>query len=84
MNLGMLDWLFQTCPNCSQKTWRKILRNELKSTEKVYGTQTRWTRSGGMQIEEPVTLWLYSYEVEHNCRKCGHVWTEHVTKQRPW
>ena len=37
-----------------------------------------------MRVEEPFRVWLHSFEVEHECRLCGHRWTEYVTKQRPW
>lgn len=80
----MFDWLYHTCPNCGVKSRRRVLRNRLKNTDKVDGTRAKWSRGGNMVIDEPYTVWLYSYEVEHACRACGHRWIEHVTKQRPW
>ena len=80
----MFDWLFHECPKCGVKSRRRIIRNELKFSDKVDGARKNWNRGGHMQIEEPYTVWVYDYEVEHMCRACGHRWVVHVTKQRPW
>ena len=80
----MFDWLYHTCPMCGAKARRRIVRKELKSSSQVDGTMKRWSRGGHAVIDEPYTVWIHSYEVEHACRKCGHRWVERVTKQRPW
>ena len=79
----LFDWLHHICPNCGAKSRKRILGRRLKSSDRVDGSRTRWSRGGHVPVEEPYTVWLYSYEIEHLCRSCGHRWTEHVTKQRP-
>jgi hypothetical protein len=79
----LFDWLYHTCPKCRVRARKKILRKVKKSSQKFEGSGHRWTREG-VEVEEPYTIYLHDYRVEHACRACGHTWVEHVTERRPW
>ena len=79
-----MGWYNHTCPKCHAKSRKRVLRNERTSAEKVELSKGSWVTGRGVQIKEPYQVWIYSYEVEHECGLCGHRWVEYVTKQRPW
>ncbi|MDG6917122.1 MAG: hypothetical protein JRM85_05965 [Nitrososphaerota archaeon] len=79
-----MGWYYHTCPKCREKSRKRVVRTERKSAEKVELSRGTWMTRGGVQVKEPFHVWVYAYEVEHECRSCKHRWIECVTKQRPW
>ncbi len=79
-----MGWYYHTCPKCREKSRKRVVRTERKSAEKVELSRGTWMTRGGVQVKEPFHVWVYAYEVEHECRSCKHRWIEWVTKQRPW
>ena len=80
----LLDWFYQVCPKCREKSRRLVLSKKLIDTQVMETTKRSWTRSGNWPVDEPMSIWIYSYELSRKCRRCGHQWIERTTKQRPW
>jgi len=80
----LFDRFYQHCPKCGQKSRRLILSKKLIETKVVESSKRSWSRNGNWPVDEPMAIWLYSYQITHRCRICGHQWAEQVTKQRPW
>jgi len=80
----MFERFYQRCPKCGQRTWKKVMSKKLIDTKVVQSTRRSYSRSGNWPVDEPVSVFLYSYDMGHKCRACGNQWTERVTKQRPW
>ena len=84
VGIRTMGWYYHTCPKCHEKSRKRVLRNKRKSAEKVELSKRGWVTGRGVQLKEPYHVWVYSYEEEHECRRCKHRWIEYVTKQRPW
>ena len=80
----LFDRFYQHCPKCGQKSRRLILSKKLVETKVVESSKRSWSRNGNWPVDEPMAIWLYSYQITRRCRICGHQWAEQVTKQRPW
>jgi hypothetical protein len=82
--LVLLDRFYQVCPKCGKKARRMVLSKKLLDKQVVESTKRTWSRGGNWPVDEPFTVWVYSYELAKRCRICGHEWNERVTKQRAW
>jgi len=81
---ALFGWFYQVCPKCGGKSRRLVLSKKLVSTQAVETSKRTWSRGGNWPVDEPMTVWLHSYELTRKCRRCGHQWVERTTKQRPW
>jgi len=78
------DRFYQLCPKCGRKSRRMILSKKLTETKVVESSKRSWSRNGNWPVDEPMTIWLYSYKIIRKCRVRSNEWDEQVTKQRPW
>lgn len=80
----VFDWFYQFCPKCGERSRRLVTAKKLVNTKVVESSKRSWSRSGNWPVDEPMSVWVYSYDVSRRCRRCGNQWTERLTKQRPW
>ncbi len=80
----MLERFYQLCPSCGRRTRSQVISRALVETAVVESSKRLWSRSGNWPVDEPVSIFVYSYDVTHRCRACGNQWAEKVTKQRLW